>query len=207
MAVRLFHDFRLAWGTWLARPQQAFRQNDRLQALDRFLEIVVNQNIVVLVIVSNLTSGRDQTAGDHLFGVFAALAQAPLQRFSVWRQDKNADRLGQLSFHLLGALHVNVEQKVVFFFFRLAQEPAGCAVVIPEDIGMLEKLVIANHLLKFLAGNELVLLAVLLAAPWRTRGIRDRKIQIGNQLQQFVDQSRLPRTGGRRNNADQRPVV
>ena len=61
---------------------------------------------------------------------------------------------GSLSLDLLGALHVDVEQKVVPFFFRLAQKPARGAVVISEDVGMLQKFVVCESSAQILRGKR-----------------------------------------------------
>ena len=64
---------------------------------------------------------------------------------------------------------------------RLAQEAFGRAVVVSEDIGILQKLIGGDHGLEFLFGNEEVLLAVLFAAPGRPRGIGDGKVEIARR--------------------------
>src|ERR1700757_3252656 len=206
MTVRQFDNSLLSFGKRGSGPPQPFRENNRLQVFDRFLEIVVNQNIVILVVVLNLTTSRSQPATDHRFGVLAAFAQAPLQGLAVRRQYEDADRIGQLLLNLLGALHVNIEQKVVAFLPRLLQKPAGRAIAISVKVGMLEKFSGTHHLVEFFAGNEVVLLAILLTASGSARGKRDGEFKIRNQLEQFVDQGRLPRAGWRRDDVDQRPV-
>ena len=57
MTVRQVYDFLLLRGKRRGQPSQALRQNDCLQAVDGFLEIVVDQNVVVLVVVLNLATG------------------------------------------------------------------------------------------------------------------------------------------------------
>src|SRR5208337_1779819 len=97
--------------------------------------------------------------------------------FAVGRQHENADRLGEFLFHLRGSLHINIEHKVMPLPFRFFEKPPRRAVVIYSvDTGMFKECVGANHLLKFLAGNEVVLLTVLLTAPRSTRGVGNGEI-------------------------------
>src|SRR5712692_3738391 len=137
---------------------------------------------MVFMVVLNLTTGRDQTALDDILSVLAALAQAPLQGFAIRRQHEDADGIGQSLFDLLRALDVDVEQKVMSFLFRLTQESAGGAVVVAENVGILQKLIGPDHLLKFVMRNEVILLSVLFPAARRTCGVRNGKVEIVNQL-------------------------
>ena len=73
--------------------------------------------------------------------------------------------------------------------FGFAKETAGRAVVtLPEDSGVLEKLVGLDHLLEFFALDEVILLAVLLAAPRIACGVGDGEIEVGHELQNLVHQ-------------------
>ena len=99
----------------------------------RFLELVVDQNVVVLVVVLDLAAGGDQTALDDLFRIFAAVAQSPFQRLAVRRQNEDADRIGQISLDLRGTLDVDIEQQIVPFLLRLAQELARRAVAVADE--------------------------------------------------------------------------
>src|SRR6266567_5220535 len=67
---------------------------------------------------------------------------------------------------------------------------------------MFQELAGANHLSEYFAGDEVVLLAVLLTAAERACSVGDGEIEVRNQLQQFVDQGRFPRSGWRRNDVD-----
>src|SRR5580693_482127 len=206
VTVPLFYNFFLFCGKRLPGAPQAFRPHDRPQAVDRFFKIVIDQNVVVLVIVLNFSAGRQQSTRNHLFRVLAAFAQARFQGLAVRRQHEDADRIRQLLLDLLGALHINIEKKVVSFLSGVLQKLPRGAVVIPVKVGVLQEFAGSNHSLKFVAWNEMVLLAVLLAAPQSARGVRNREIEIRNQLQQLVDQGRLPRARRRRDDVDEGPV-
>src|SRR5579859_2566330 len=52
----------------------------------------------------------------------------------------------------------------------------------------------------------MILLAVLFAAPRCPGGVRDREIEIGDKVQQLVDQSRLSRARGRRDDVNNRNI-
>src|SRR5271167_3619542 len=86
--------------------------------------------------------------------------------------------------------------------FALAQKPAGGAVVISEDVGILQEFVGRDHGLEFLLRNEKIFLAVLFASPLRPRGVGNRKVEALDHLEQFVDQGRFPRSRRRRHNED-----
>src|SRR4029077_15978038 len=181
-AFRQLQDFRLFIRERPTRAAQTLGPHNSLKALNVSLQLVVYQNIVVFVIILNLTSGRDQPALNHLLGVLTAFTQAPFQGLAVGWQNKDADGVRQALLDLACSLDVNVEKQIMALLFRLAQEAAGSAVQMTEDFGKLEEFIIADHLLELHAGNKKVLLAVLFATACRARGIRDGKVQVGNHF-------------------------
>ncbi len=73
-------DSSLILGESVSGAKQAFAAHDGAQTVDGFIESIVHENIVVLLVILNFASGRLQTALDNFFAIFAALAQALLQR-------------------------------------------------------------------------------------------------------------------------------
>src|SRR4030088_2342216 len=71
-AFRQLQDFTLFIRERPPGAAQTAGPHNRLQALDGILQLVVYQNIVVFVIILNLTSGRDQPALNNLLGVLTA---------------------------------------------------------------------------------------------------------------------------------------
>src|SRR5579863_7349371 len=67
---------------------------------------------------------------------------------------------------------------------------------------MFQKFVGGDHLLEVFARYEEVLFAILLTAAQRPRGVGDRKIETRRHREQHVDERRLARSRGRRNDID-----
>src|ERR1051326_8945054 len=67
---------------------------------------------------------------------------------------------------------------------------------------MLKKFVASGHFVEQVSRNEEVLLAIFFITAWSTRGVRNGKIQVGDDLAHFLHQGRFSRSGGRRNNVD-----
>ncbi len=99
-------------------------------------------------------------------------------------------------------LHVDVEQEVAAPGKSIGQSGACRAVVVAEDVGIFEKLAVADHLLEMLAGGEVVFARVLLRAASSPRGPGDGKLQSRNQRAELVDESRFARPGGSRNDEE-----
>src|SRR5437899_9144160 len=83
---------------------------------------------------------------------------------------------------------------------RFVQEAARRAVVVTEDVGVLQELFAVYHLLKFIARDEVVLLAILLAPAEGTSRVGNRKVEVRNQFHQFGDERGFP--GARRRGDD-----
>src|SRR5208283_2093031 len=111
--------------------------------------------------------------------------QPPLQLLARRRQDKDAGRLRKFLLHLLRALHVDVENQIVPPRKRLAQKAARGSVIVAKDLGVLQKLLLADHLLELLAGNEKILLATLFAAARRARRIADGELEVRHNFSQL----------------------
>jgi hypothetical protein len=70
------------------------------------------------------------------------------------------------------------------------------AVVVAEDVGVLQKLAVADHLLEMLARGEVVFARILLRAAWPACGPGNRKLQSGDEGAQLIDEGRLPDPDG-----------
>src|SRR5258708_17439506 len=179
---------------------------DGLKLVHRLFETVVDQNIVVVGIVLNLSSRRGQPALNDFLGLhvlaLAALAQARFQLTAAGRKHENTHCVWRFLLDLTRALDINVQQQVMTVLTRPVQHASGCAVIVAKNLGEFQKLVAADHLFKLVAANETVFASVLLAAPRRTRSVRNGKLQVDNILAQFVDQSGFARTRGRRDDIE-----
>ena len=69
---------------------------------------------------------------------------------------------GSLCLDLRRALHIDVEQQVFAFLFRLAQKTLRRAVVVAEDVGILEKFILARSSPRIRSRDEKIFAAVLL---------------------------------------------
>src|SRR4029077_3230375 len=186
-------------GSW---SRQSLREQDRLQRVDRFFQAVVNQNIVVFVVILNLTRGRDQPALDHLFRIQAAGAQPLLQFPAIRGHDEDAYGVSNSAFDLRCTLDIDVKQEVLSFLVGQGQKPARGAIVVAIELGMFEKFIFADHFFKFGRRHEEVLPSVLLAGARRPGGVRDGEFQTRHNLAHLIYQRRLARTGWRRNDVD-----
>ena len=71
----------------------------------------------------------------------------------------------------------------------------GSAVVVAEDLGPLEELVLLDHVFERGASGEVVLAAVRLGAAWRAGGEGDGEVQTLHQRAELADQGRLSGPG------------
>src|SRR5207248_2928785 len=154
-----------------AASAHAFRQNNGPQFFARLFQLVVDQNVVIFIVLGDFTAGGDQASLDHVFAIFAAIAQTPFQCLSIGRQNEDADRVGQGLLDLCGALDVDVQKKVVPVLTRLPQVLASGAITISMHSGMFQELTAFNHFFEFFERDKVILLAVLLAAPEITSSV------------------------------------
>jgi hypothetical protein len=82
------------------------------------------------------------------------------------------------------ALPVNVEQHVVSGIDRCAHRICGCAIEIPEYMGVLQHPPISDGLFEAVLAHEMVFAPVLLSGAWRAGGGRDRELQPGVPVHQ-----------------------
>src|SRR5215469_4193417 len=192
------------FGQGAVQAPQALGENDRAQPFARVLELVVDQHVVVLVIFFDLTAGRQQAALDHVLRILAAVAQAPLQSLAVGGKDEDADGVAQAALDLGCTLDVDVQQEIMSAATGIPQKLARSAIKVVVDFGMLQELSGPHHAVKLVACNEVILLAMLLAAAAGARGVGNREIKVRNKFQEFVREGRFTRTRGSRDDEDER---
>ena len=125
------------------RPQP-FGKHDRLQLVDGLFQKVVHQNIVVLIVILNLTTGRDQRRQITSSESWPRLRN---RHSSVSRSGGKMKMLtASGSFFLICAAPCTSmsSSRSCAFALRLAQEAARRPVVVAEDFGVFQKLVLAE---------------------------------------------------------------
>src|SRR6185312_11849005 len=135
---------------------------------------LVHQNIVVVWIVRNLSTGRVQPAPD--FVRRHVLAHAPLleTRFQLGtarRQDENADSTLQPLFYLARALYIDIQEHIMAPMFGFLNDSPGSPIIVAENERPFQEFIVHDHAFEGFAGNEVILLAVLLAPARLARGI------------------------------------
>jgi len=93
---------------------------------------------------------------------------------------------------------------VIAVCLGLAQKPPGRAVVVSENVGVLQKFVVADHVLKLSARYEEIFPAILFAAPGSPGRIGDGEIESGDDLADFIHEGGFSRAGRRRDDVDGR---
>src|ERR1019366_5686752 len=80
----------------------------RVQYYIRFVQIAIDQNIIVDAVILNLSGRIPQPPFDHSVAIFSACAQALLQDFWRRSQDKHGDSVGKPTLQLSRTLHGDV---------------------------------------------------------------------------------------------------
>src|ERR1022692_3857 len=112
------------------------------------LQLIVYQNVVVSLVILNLTSRCIQSPLDHFVAIFTTLAQALFQRLAVRRQNENAGGFRHFVLDLFGALYVDIEQKIAAILLGFQQKAARRSIVISKYFRMFEERIFPNHLLE-----------------------------------------------------------
>src|SRR5882724_13147731 len=86
MPVRESYDLFLFGRECVSSMPQTLGLNDGLETVARFLQLVVDQNEIILVVVLNLAAGLFQPAIDRFVVVFTPLAQSPLKSLAIGRK-------------------------------------------------------------------------------------------------------------------------
>ena len=102
----------------MPRAHQALAAHDRAQELDRIFKLIVDEDVVVPLVIFDFTRRGIQTALDHFFTIFAALAQPVFERFAIGRKNEDAGCVRKFLLNLRRALHIDVEQKIAAILFR-----------------------------------------------------------------------------------------
>src|ERR1035438_9787347 len=118
-AFRALNNRILLLGKGLLLTAQTLRKDDGDQPFDRFFELIVNQDVIVLIVLRDLAPGSLEPALDLVFRILTTIPKPPLQRLAIRRQHKDADRIGQVFFDLRCTLNVNVEQEILATLSRV----------------------------------------------------------------------------------------
>ena len=85
------------WEPNLTGSLEAFSGKDRLDRGDAFLNVVINDNVIVFGPVAHLVAGAAHALADHLVGILRARMQALFEVGRRGRQDENAVLLNHRS--------------------------------------------------------------------------------------------------------------
>src|SRR5690606_6067815 len=162
-------------------------------------------DVVELVVVRHLLARGGQPPGDDLVAVLAAGAHALLQRLARRRQDEYADRARHLRPHLARALPVDLQEHVVAGGEQRPDRLARRALPVAVHAGVFEEIARLDHALELAGADEVVVLGVALARPWRARGERDRQADALVTCEAGVDDARLSGTRWRRHDVQGTP--
>ena len=128
------------------------------------------------------------------------LGETALQLRPGGRRNEDAHRFRALGAHLLGPLNLNIQYHIpaliqggIHIFF-------GCSVEIAHILGVLQKRLLLDHLMKILRSDEVIMYAVQLLFPGRPGGSGYGKIQIRVLPKQSVKHRALAHAGRAGNN-------
>src|SRR3984893_28394 len=122
-------------------PAHPLGPHDGGQRFGGRLQIIIDQQVIVLTVIPDFASGIAQPALDHVTGILRAGTQPLFEDLAGWRQDKNGNRVRNLTLQLSRTLDINVEHEVLALPLGQLEGGAVRAVVIAEDIGMLQELI------------------------------------------------------------------
>src|ERR1019366_10734122 len=128
----------------------------RVQYYIRFVQIAIDQNIIVDAVILNLSGRIPQPPFDHCVAIFSACAQALLQDFWRRSQDKHGDSVGKPTLQLSRTLHVDVLYQVFALRLGLLQNPLVRPVIIAENLRSLQELAARDHGLEILARHKTI---------------------------------------------------
>src|SRR3954468_2247308 len=180
-----------------------FRQHNRSQPVHGRLQGVVDHDVLVLLEFADFLARLVEAPANLLLGVLAAAAQPLLEDRGSWRQDENADRLDAARAHLPGALHVDDENDVLPARENVLGIRRAGSVEVAERIGPLQECRLADHHLEAFAAHKIIVNAVLLAAPGRSRGVGPRQPAARHELHQALDERGFSGAGRRRHDEQQ----
>ena len=170
--------------------------NDGVELRRRFLHIVVDDEIIVEVRLLEFLARADQAALNGGLGVGAAAAKSAFQFLDGGGRDKDQHGLGHLFAHLARTLHLDIQQDVHPLRHALLHISARRAVAVSHILGVLQKLVVFDHLAEAFKVHKEVFPAVDLAGPGAACGDRGGEADILSALDGLEDHRALPRAGG-----------
>ena len=162
----------------------AFGVQDGLQLGEGFVEISVDDGVVVVFGVRDFFRGFLQAQGERRGIVAAALDEAFLQRLARGRQQKNADDRGgfHLSFDLFCALPIDIEQHILTALQSFTDGVVWRCVEVAEDFRPFEKVSAVAAFVEGLAIEEVVVFAFDLVWALRSGCARDGHDERGRHI-------------------------
>src|SRR6266550_1225037 len=165
--------------------------NDLEDLLDRGLDVVVRDDVVVLGRVGHLPL-CDLPARRELVVRFTPPLDLPAFELLLGRRDdEDEDRVGHQPAHLLGALHVDLQDYVAAARSRALDAVAKGAVKLVVVGRVLEKGAFGDQVLELLAGEERVVLVGFLSGPRLAGRAGDRVEKVAIELEEPADQGVL----------------
>jgi hypothetical protein len=180
-----------------ARPSERLRiepdrsADDRLELVARFVEIVVDDEEVEVVLGAQLLLGDLEAFVDRLGGVGAAAAESLAEDGRVGRGDEDLDRVEFGGANLGGSLNLDLEDYRAAVIETALELRVQRAVVVAAVARELEEVVSVTPLFELLLGEEVVIAAVLLSLARLPRRRGDGEREVGNAFEQLLDQRTL----------------
>ena len=172
--------------------------NNGFQVEKRAFKYLVDYNEVEFLALRQFLARIGQAQLDHLGRVLTAARQAGAQLVPARRQHEDEDGVGKQLLDLQRALPVDFEHHVAPGLHARLDRLARCAVAVAVHQRPLEKIAGGDLGVEGLVVDEKVFAAVFFLSAWRARGVRNGRRHPRIHFQQGVDEARLARTAGRR---------
>src|SRR5574337_764964 len=138
------------------------------------LQVVVYYDEIVIAEALHLLPGPFEASRDFFLRILPPGTYAVLELLPGGRHDEDSHRLRELLLHLLRALHINFQHKVLIRAPRLLEPLPRRPVPVPaEHPGVLEELSLLNHALEFRFRNEIIPFPAAFGGARVSRGARD----------------------------------
>src|SRR5579872_3649617 len=182
----------------LAVAAGAFGSQDRVDPVETEIDIVIDDHVIIFRPMADLIGGPRHAPLDHLRTVLRPQLEPAPPFPGRGRQDENTHQiLAHDLLQRLRSLPIDVEEHDLTRPEPRLDTGSRRAVMMIEDLGMLEKLAVLDHPPKRLGRDEAVINPLHFARPARPRRHRDRHRNPGIALQQMARERALARARGR----------
>ena len=171
-----------------------------MKCINTFLQIIVDQEIVIFIHSSGFFNCSSETSVDHIQSLGSATYQTVLKLLHRWRAYKYQQCIRKFLTDLHGTLDLDLKDHIFSCGKLLLYIFARCAIIILHILCILDQSVFQDQLLKFFFCAEEISLSVLLAWSWISGGNRNRQCIIVIFFHQSFHDGTFSGTGKARNN-------